>query len=209
MDTLAKHHEAISALVDGELSAHELALTVTQMADSPEDRLTWMAYHVTRDVMRDGPSLAAGADPAFMQRLMAALVQEPPRVANLVDIKIIAARADVVRVSGQNSLKTDAANDVQFRWKWVAGVVSVALVSVLAWPLVGSPPAGSQLASNAAVAPVVTASLSATPAPEPARMLRDPQLDALLAAHRQFGGTSALQAPTGFMRNATFDGVER
>ena len=91
----------------------------------------------------------------------------------------------------------------------MAGVVSVALVSVLAWPLVGSPPAGSQLASNAAVAPVVTASLSATPAPEPARMLRDPQLDALLAAHRQFGGTSALQAPTGFMRNATFDGVER
>jgi sigma-E factor negative regulatory protein RseA len=36
-------------------------------------------------------------------------------------------------------------------------------------------------------------------------MIRDPQLDALLAAHRQFGGTSALQMPTGFLRNATFE----
>jgi sigma-E factor negative regulatory protein RseA len=36
-------------------------------------------------------------------------------------------------------------------------------------------------------------------------MIRDPQIDALLAAHRQFGGTSALQAPTGFLRNATFE----
>jgi hypothetical protein len=34
-------------------------------------------------------------------------------------------------------------------------------------------------------------------------MLRDPQLDALLAAHRQFGGTSALQTPTGFLRVET------
>ncbi|MHB8949586.1 MAG: sigma-E factor negative regulatory protein, partial [Rhodoferax sp.] len=41
----------------------------------------------------------------------------------------------------------------------------------------------------------------------PQRMIRDPQLDALLAAHKQFGGTSALQGPAGFLRNATFDGV--
>ena len=36
-------------------------------------------------------------------------------------------------------------------------------------------------------------------------MIRDPQIDAFLAAHRQFGGTSALQTPTGFLRNATFE----
>jgi len=36
-------------------------------------------------------------------------------------------------------------------------------------------------------------------------MIRDPQLDALLAAHRQFGGTSALQMPAGFLRRATFE----
>jgi sigma-E factor negative regulatory protein RseA len=40
-------------------------------------------------------------------------------------------------------------------------------------------------------------------------MIRDAELDALLAAHRQFGGTSAFQVPTGFLRNATFEGGGR
>ena len=40
-------------------------------------------------------------------------------------------------------------------------------------------------------------------------MIRDPHLDELLAAHRQFGGTSALQAPAGFLRNAAFEGPGR
>ena len=40
-------------------------------------------------------------------------------------------------------------------------------------------------------------------------MIRDPQLDELLAAHRQLGGASALQMPAGFLRNATFEGPTR
>jgi len=40
---------------------------------------------------------------------------------------------------------------------------------------------------------------------EPRVMLRDARLDALLAAHKQFGGASALQVPAGFLRNATFE----
>ena len=36
-------------------------------------------------------------------------------------------------------------------------------------------------------------------------MLRDPRLEELLAAHQQLGGTSALQEPSGFLRNAIFD----
>jgi sigma-E factor negative regulatory protein RseA len=35
-------------------------------------------------------------------------------------------------------------------------------------------------------------------------MIRDPRLDELLAAHKQFSGASALQQPAGFLRNATF-----
>jgi sigma-E factor negative regulatory protein RseA len=30
-----------------------------------------------------------------------------------------------------------------------------------------------------------------------------------MAAHRQFGGASALQMPAGFLRNATFEGPAR
>ena len=44
---------------------------------------------------------------------------------------------------------------------------------------------------------------------EPQVMIRDPRLDELLAAHKQFGGTSALQMPAGFLRNATFEAPAR
>jgi len=40
-------------------------------------------------------------------------------------------------------------------------------------------------------------------------MLRDPQLEELMAAHRQYGGVSALQMPAGFLRNATYETPQR
>lgn len=212
MEELAKHREAISALVDGELSADELAHTVARLGDSPADRLTWLAYHVTGDVMRAGPSLAGGADTAFMQRLKQALAEETPGVRPDKTIKVIATDAGAVRAEGLNDLNSVAANDAQFRWKWMAGLASVVMVSMVVWQSVdlSNSPAEAQLAQGAAVVtPVVSASLpAASTAPEPLVMLRDPQLDALLAAHRQFGGASAFQMPTGFLRNATFDGAE-
>jgi sigma-E factor negative regulatory protein RseA len=41
----------------------------------------------------------------------------------------------------------------------------------------------------------------------PQVMLRDPRLDQLLEAHQQAGGAS--QMPSGFLRNATFEGPTR
>jgi sigma-E factor negative regulatory protein RseA len=40
-------------------------------------------------------------------------------------------------------------------------------------------------------------------------MIRDPRLDELLAAHKQFGSTAALQMPAGFLRNANFERSDR
>ena len=51
--------------------------------------------------------------------------------------------------------------------------------------------------------------VAATSDPRTATMIRDPRLDQLLAAHRQLGGGTALQAPSGFLRNATFEGPAR
>ncbi len=50
----------------------------------------------------------------------------------------------------------------------------------------------------------------ALPAPnaqpvQAAVMLRDPRFDAFLAAHKQFGGASALAQPAGFLRSASFE----
>ena len=95
-----------------------------------------------------------------------------------------------------------AAND--WRWKLAAGFASVAAVAAIGWNLTGSsigPSSQPQLA--AAPAGVSPASV------QPASMIRDPQLDRLLAAHRQHGGATALQTSSGFLRSATFEGPAR
>jgi sigma-E factor negative regulatory protein RseA len=94
-------------------------------------------------------------------------------------------------------------------------MASLAALSVISWQLLSDwnqQRGASQLvqAQEQSGKPVVA--LRQTPAAasdEPQVMMRDPQLDALLAAHRQLGGTSALQMPAGFLRNATFEGVAR
>jgi sigma-E factor negative regulatory protein RseA len=40
-------------------------------------------------------------------------------------------------------------------------------------------------------------------------VIRDAQLETLMAEHRQHGGMSALQMPAGFLRNATYSGSDR
>jgi len=107
-------------------------------------------------------------------------------------------------------------------WRLVVGLASVAMVGVIAWQgLQGFSSERAQLATapitNLAAAPVsagpggpvaalgADAGQNALAMGTAPIMIRDPQLDALLAAHRQFGGTSALQMPTGFLRNATFE----
>ena len=98
-----------------------------------------------------------------------------------------------------------------FRWKMVAGFASLAAVAAIGWTsfsqLQGAGGPGAQLAASsperatAQGAPVV----AVADADGQQVMIRDPRLDELLAAHKQFGSTSALQMPAGFLRNATFE----
>jgi sigma-E factor negative regulatory protein RseA len=85
-------------------------------------------------------------------------------------------------------------------WKLAAGVASFAAVAAVGWNLWGAgPAANSQPQVAAASAPVLEASAATT---------RDARLEMLLAAHRQFGGVTAL-GTSGFLRNATFEGPSR
>jgi sigma-E factor negative regulatory protein RseA len=95
-----------------------------------------------------------------------------------------------------------AAND--WRWKVAAGVASVAAVAAIGWNMTaGGVPSTAQPQLAAAPAGVTAAAV------QPASMIRDPQLDRLLAAHRQLGGATALQSSSGFLRSATFEGPAR
>lgn len=184
--------ELISALADGQLEGEAFARGVELAATDATGRQRWATYHLIGDVLRSGEH-AVGSEPtAFLARLQRRLDREVPVP--------LAAPAQVVRELPQ---RQDAANESSFRWKLVAGFASVAAVSAIAWSVVGGvasrPDAGKLANADSAGTGVVLTSAGSRGV-----MIRDPQLDELLAAHRRLGA-SALQMSPAFVRNATFE----
>jgi sigma-E factor negative regulatory protein RseA len=214
MNDIGNTDEAISALADGQLRGEEFASTVETVTADSHALATWHAYHVVGDVLRSGELAACRRDVAFVARLKNRLRQEqmglPPM--NVTGSSTVPLHS--TKPQGRPIEHRRAANESSLRWKLVAGLASLTAVAAISWNgLPGSGQAGGppQLA-QAAVAPV--APQAAPPAVAVADrdspvMIRDPRLDAFLAAHEQFGGTSALQMPAGFLRNATFEGQGR
>jgi len=210
----------VCALADGALAGDELAQAIALATTDEDARASWHAYHVIGDVLRSGSAGFCGRDRAFADRLMARIAQESQaqRAAwPVINAPENGASPDRLALgNGQNNPENPpAANDEVFRWKLVAGLASVAAVAAIGWSVVGLGGAefgsSAQLARGvtgaAAPAPVVaqTPSASVTAVPLHGPMIRDPQLDELLAAHRQFGGIAALENASGFLRNATFE----
>ena len=184
-------HETVSALADGHLRGDAFAAGVEAVATDPAGREAWHTYHLIGDVLRSG-ELAQGTPPmAFMGRLQVRLRQE---------------HGTGLAPTGEpfvGTLGGRAANDSVFRWKVLAGVATLAAVAAVAWSVAGVGDARPGAGQMAAAQPEAAASSQSQV------MIRDPRLDELLAAHRQLGGATALQAPAGFLRNATFEGPAR
>ena len=196
-DRTIEHSELVSALVDGQLRDTEFAQAMAYLERSSEARQNWHAYHVVGDAMRTGQAAAGAHDADFVLRLRARLQQESQ--------PLVLPEAPSTTVA---LVPVASAND-RF-WRLVVGLASVAMVGVIAWQgFQGLASPGPQLAVAPSSQPAVASLAQSGPAPSTLGaapvMIRDPQLDALLAAHRQFGGTSALQMPTGFLRNATYE----
>lgn len=215
-DNPMQTREAMSALADGQLRGDAFA---TALAAATHDRAAeeaWHCYHLIGDALRS-PDLARSRqhDAAFLARLRTRLAEEPAPVGTESNTVLIANNVDVTLGTVPFDTEKEAANDQIWRWKMVAGLASMAAVGVLAWS------AGSSLwntAPQAAVLaqlPAATGSGAAAQAPvllvasPNGAVLRDPRLDDMLAAHRQLGGSNALQMPAGFLRNATFEGAAR
>lgn len=182
------NRELISALADGHLRGDEFARGVQAAAADARAREAWCAYHLVGEVLRTGRACAGTPHEEFLSRLRGRLAQEPG-----------ARPQPLPREAHVGRGEHPSAND--WSWKIAAGVASVAAVAALGWNMFGvaAPAAQPQLAA-APVAP----QQAAAPA-----VIRDPQLDRLLAAHRQYGGATALQSSSGFLRNATFEGPAR
>ncbi len=202
--------EQVSALADGHLSGEDLALVVDRVCSDNHLRATWQTYHVVGDVLRSGGHFACSDTSSFVSRLQQRLAIEPSAPLTVAP----AAKAIQQHI--------EAANEPVFRWKLVAGAASLAAAAAIGWNWVGglnAGPAGAQLAQQQSSS-VLAASNSSQQMPlasapmrvvvgngAPQVMLRDTRLDQLLEAHQQVGGAS--QMPSGFLRNATFDGPSR
>lgn len=196
-----KLHEAISAMVDGQLSGAELARTLELVHADDAAMATWRSYHLVGEAMRGGVAGDASRDQAFLQRLRVKL--EPEVIA------------EPALALGTFTVDRPSANDARFRWGWVAGLAATVVAITAGWVSV---PGTRQSDGTAVLArqPIQVPSAgyaSSEGLPEALSrqqaMIRDPKLDQWLAAHRQYGGASALQVPAGFVRNATFEGAAR
>ncbi len=216
---LIEHRERVSALADGQLRGVDFARTVEMMGAGTELRADWHRYHVIGDVLRSTELAQCSDDAGFLARFSARLGQESSSVRPVPDPTIFSISPSSVPP------RLVSANQSSFRWKVLAGVASIAAVGAIGWSVVASDgwmdklSSQPQLAGTTKPESVTTTPVAATAMPsvssaavsgsESAVMIRDPHLDALLAAHKQFGGTSALQKPAGFLRNATFEGSGR
>lgn len=194
--------ELISALADGQLEGEEFAQALQTCRLDESALPCWNTYHLIGDVLRSpGPtaySISGDAGLAFVSRLNKRLVGErridlAPGLVKVTPGKPVGVAATVSHHRGA------ASNDGNFRWKLVAGLASLAAISAIAWNASGllGFAAAPQLA-QASPPRVIVASPQGP-------MVRDARLEELLSAHKQLGGTSALQEPSGFLRNATFE----
>jgi sigma-E factor negative regulatory protein RseA len=198
----ARQRQALSALADGEPGLADHACSAWR--DDPRARADWHAYHLIGELMRsDDVRLAPQRDAQFLGRLRERLATEPmllaPPRASVWDAWRRAWGAPLAVAAG------------------FAAVAGVLVVMRVAAPDAASPDRAAQLASGLAlpaagaqgVAAVPAASSMAGALTRDGRLIRNPDLDRYLAAHKQFSDTSALAVPGGMVRNAAVAAPDR
>ena len=201
--TLQTRDEKISALMDGELEVDGRPGCLEALMADADARLVWRSYHLMGDVLRSD-ELAAGADDfQFLAKLEARLSDQA-----VVNQETDAGKRGQAVPQGQ---RLNSANASLFRWRMAAGGAFALLIALFAGTFFAPSPSvvGVQMAATPEKLTLPANADFATTAVIQDGMIRDPRLDQLLSAHQQLGGHSALQMPSGFLRNATYDGKGR
>ena len=200
--------ERLSAILDGEATPSQFDEWLASQQDEPGQhtltREAWHVYHLIGDVMRSDDLARASRADSFLEGVRERLRQEPVVVAPTPT----RTRAGGARRPWRTPLATAAG---------VVAVVGALVVLQLGEAgLEGAAPAGTLAQQPAPDATLV----AVPPAPSPSTelrvvngdqtLIRDARLDDYLAAHKQFGGGSALgSAPSMFLRNAAHEGPGR
>lgn len=203
----------LSALADGELDAAATLRACAHWRGDAQARSAWHAYQLIGDVMRS-EELASGAarDAAFLRGVAARLAAEP----------VVLAPQPVALQAPAEAAAAARAMAPRGRWSWMApaavaaGFMAVASVLVVTREAAPGAEAAGRFAARAfggngtvatAQAPMaaglVDSPVDAQMLVADGQLMRDARLDRYLAAHKQFGGSSALGVPSGFLRAAT------
>jgi sigma-E factor negative regulatory protein RseA len=204
----ASSRERLSAILDGEATPSQFDEWLASQQDEPEQRSmareAWHVYHLIGDVMRSDDLARASRADTFLDGVRERLRNEPVVVAPVA----VASRATASRRAWRTPLAT------------AAGVVAVAGALIVLRlgeaGLEGATPSATLAQQPAPAVPVAVVAAPPAPAAElrvvngDQTLIRDARLDDYLAAHKQFGGGSALgSAPSMFLRNATHEGPGR
>lgn len=199
----------LSALADGEVSREETSRLCAAWRESPECREAWHSWSVIGDVMRS-QDLASPArhDRALFAAIQARLAEEPVVLApQPLEAPLAPPRAEPLVAAGGGAALGLVAAVPRRRAVWRAPVAVAAGCAMVAGALWVSrstgglefPDGGSPLQAGAGV--MAVAASDARP------LLRNPELDRYLQAHRQYGTAPALAAPGGIRQVvATPDG---
>jgi sigma-E factor negative regulatory protein RseA len=202
--------EALSALMDASTGGAEQEQAISALLADPAAQSRWHLYHLAGDVMRSADLAPCPSELEFLERLKPRLAAESVQHFER-GLPSLTIQADAVFAKPE----TDSANAGLFRWRAVAGAFVFGVSAVILWGTVtGTDPAVAPTVASVVSPGAATAVPRKAPeelaitefaAPNAQIMIRDPELDALLAAHGAMGGNSALQLPSGFLRNATFE----
>ncbi|QDL55424.1 RseA family anti-sigma factor [Rhodoferax aquaticus] len=204
MTSSASHSdEYLSTLFDGQVEGLSGLGAAEELGSSPDLETTWISYQVLGQVMRGEPEdpIAAQSFLANFERRLAREAVVPIAAPLDTALREVSVRADAPPAVAVSNFKS--------RWKPMVAIIASVLSGALGLGLLQQ----TALVQVAEVSQPKAVIIEATNAPVefvvdstgPAVMIRDPALDALLAAHQLQGGHSALQMPSGFLRNATFE----
>jgi sigma-E factor negative regulatory protein RseA len=183
--------ELISAGVDAEVDMGQLPMFDAAMHSHASTHLqTWDRYHLIGEALR-GQRTGLDADAQEFLRTWHQRLGD----------RVTPPWANSVPMAG-GMPDVPAANDG--RWHLTAAMGAVLLTVVVSWQAWLSGAIGEirQVAQASRVSGEQRLVLVSDA--KGGMMVRDPQIDAFLARHKQLGGASALQMPAGFLRGATF-----
>ena len=213
-ETTSSQLESLSALIDGELGADDAAAACRCWREDDQARAAWHVYHLIGDVLRsDDLAVEPARNAAMLAAIRTRLAGE---AVVLAPEPLLPSRVERhVDASGRSL----AVHDARFPWV-VSSAVAAGFVAVIGTFMVMRQPESSAPSATVLAAASQPRAFAASPRAaevpteaNPARstavvsagIVRDPRLDAYLAAHKQFAGSSALGVPSAFLRGATVE----